>query len=255
MSFMDAHCHFDFPVFDGRREPLLSAARQVGVSRLVVPGVREADWPRVVAVADQFPEVAYCLGIHPWFVDEHGPGALDRLRQAVTGGSGCLGIGECGLDRLRGSLDQQLPWFEGQLDMARDLKLPVVVHSVRTHDEVAAVLRRKPLTAPMLVHGFAGSYQQARVFVDQGCMLGIGGVITYPRASKTRNAVAALPLDALVLETDAPDMPPSGVAKGANEPARLADVFRALLELRPEPADVLEEALWNNATRLYGRAQ
>lgn len=252
MRLVDAHCHFDFPVFDGRRQALMSAARQVGVRRLVIPGVREPDWSRVMAVAGQFPEIDYCLGIHPWFVDEHGPDALDRLRSAVKAGSGCIGVGECGLDRLQGRLDDQLPWFEGQLDIARDAGLPLLVHSVRTHDEVAALLRRKPLSTPVLVHGFAGSYQQGQALVGLGCFLGVGGVITYARASKTRRAVANLPLDALVLETDAPDMPPSGVSKGKNEPARLAEVFRVLQELRPESAEVLEEALWENSARLYG---
>lgn len=252
MQLVDAHCHFDFPVFEGRRQELWQRARQAGVSRLVVPGVRQSDWHRVQEVAAGCADWWYCLGIHPWFVAEHGDGALADLESALRkAGDRCVGLGECGLDRLHGELKDQMPWFEAQVELAASLDLPLVIHSVRTHDEVAAVLRRKSPGVPVLVHGFSGSYQQGRALVDLGCFLGTGGVITYDRARKTRDALKRLPLDALVLETDAPDMPPAGVEKGRNEPANLRQVLTALAELKGQEETVLARQLAQNVARLY----
>lgn len=106
---VDVHCHFDFPQFDGRREQLMGELRGQGIGGLVIPGVRCADWPKVQQVAMAHSGVFYCLGIHPWYIDEHGPEDLQRLRGHLANASElCVGVGECGLDRLRGSLSEQL---------------------------------------------------------------------------------------------------------------------------------------------------
>lgn len=253
MRLIDAHCHFDFRVFDDQRSNVWARARKAGIEGLVIPGVRQADWDRVVRVASECEGWRYCLGVHPWFVGEHREGVLrdleSRLQQAD---SRCVGVGECGLDRLHGDLNQQMPWFEGQVDIADRLGLPLVVHSVRTHDEVAAVLRRKQPGIPVLIHGFSGSYEQGRALVDLGCFLGVGGVITHDRASKTRRAISRLPVDHLVLETDAPDMSPAGIGRGDNEPATLRQILTSLAELAEMPEDELAIVLRENAGRLYG---
>ena len=252
MELVDAHCHFDFPRFDGERDQVLAEARSLGVSKLVVPGVRRADWGRVMAQSDVYEGVFYCLGIHPWFVAEHGQSDLELLREQLRRRPAkCVAVGECGLDRLRGDLTFQLPWFEAQLDLAMELDLALVVHSVRAHDEVAAVLRRKRIDVPVLVHGFAGSYQQAVRLVELGCYIGVGGVITHPRAVKSRDAVAQLPLSSLVLETDAPDMAPAGVAKGRNSPTYLPRILQVLAEIRNETVEGMAPVLLANASELY----
>ena len=224
MRLVDAHCHFDFPFFQDNRPGAWERARKQGVEQLVIPGVRQADWERVIRVAAESERWWYCLGIHPWFVDEHDEASLDelegRLKQANPG---CLALGECGLDRLHGELGQQMPWFEAQVDMAARLAMPLVIHSVRTHDEVAAVLRRKRPDIPVLVHGFSGSYEQGRALVDLGCFL----------------------------ETDAPDMSPAGVAKGENEPANLRQVLTSLAELLGIDEERLAAVLKRNTDRLY----
>lgn len=252
MELVDAHCHFDFPAFDDQREAILDRARAVGLSRLVIPGVRKADWDRVRSVVSQFDGLFYCLGIHPWFIAEHDQSHLEALKQELKESlEGCVALGECGLDRIRGDLSAQLPWFEAQVDIAVETGFPLVVHSVRTHDEVGVVLKRKPSLGPVLIHGFSGSVQQARKLVDLGCFIGVGGVVTHDRARKTRNTIAQLPLDCLVLETDAPDMAPQGVEKGRNSPEYLGRIFEALAELRSESEDVLAAQLWSNSCRLY----
>ncbi|MFC4259345.1 TatD family hydrolase [Marinobacter lacisalsi] len=252
MRLVDAHCHFDFAGFEGSRGEIWSRARQVGVERLVIPGVRQQDWDRVIRVASECEHWWYCLGIHPWYVDEHDEGALTELKRRLRqSGPKCVAVGECGLDRLHGSLERQMPWFEAQVDMAVELDLPLIIHSVRTHDEVIGVLRRKRPGMPVLVHGFSGSYEQGRALVELGCFLGIGGVITHDRARKTRSAVARLPVDHLVLETDAPDMAPAGVAKGENEPANLRQILTSLAELLESGQAELAAALKRNVHRLY----
>lgn len=252
MRFIDAHCHFDFPVFDGRREGVLRRAQEQGLAGLVIPGVERRHWGRVEAVAAGSPLISFCLGIHPWFVASHAQEDLEALDVALRcRPEGCVALGECGLDRLHGSLDEQMPWFEAQVAIAGRNRVPLVIHSVRTHDEVGVVLKKAHLPRPVLVHGFSGSFQQARKLVDLGCYLGIGGVITHDRARKTRETVSKLPLDALVLETDAPDMPPAGVEKGCNSPENLPLVLNALTELRGESREEIEASLYRNVCRLY----
>lgn len=257
MELVDAHCHFDFPVFDDCRRELWTKARQQGVQRLVIPGVRRADWGRVVAVAQECADWYFCLGIHPWYIDEHSETDLDDLETLLCeqdAACACAGVGECGLDRLRGSLERQLPWFEAQVAIAGRRKLPLVIHSVRAHDEVAAVLRRLRPDTRVLVHGFSGSYQQARTLIDLGCYLGVGGVITHSRAARTRDAIARCPAGALVLETDAPDMAPAGVAKGRNEPACVRQVLTTLAGLKQTTPEDLAPVLLANVRTLYGWA-
>lgn len=253
MELIDAHCHFDFPRFDDCRTSELESARARGVSRLVIPGVRRPDWGRVRDTALAHDGLYYCLGIHPWFVAEHGEDDLNELRRQLAVRPGrCVAVGECGLDRLHGNLDDQWPWFEAQVGLASELALPLVVHSVKTHDEIYGYLRQRQWSGRALIHGFSGSREQAGKLAGLGCFIGIGGVITHSRARKTREAVAALPLDCLVLETDAPDMAPKGVDKGCNSPAYLPRIFRALSEIRSEQEDVLARALIDNVCRLYG---
>ncbi|WP_348701652.1 TatD family hydrolase [uncultured Marinobacter sp.] len=253
MQLVDAHCHFDVPHFEGTRARELAKARTQGVVAIVLAGVRRADWDRVQSVAESLPGAWYCLGIHPWFVQEHEPGDLAILEQRLCRRPArCVGLGECGLDRLRGDLAEQEPWFEQQVVLATRLRLPLVIHSVKAHDQVAAVLRRRHWSGQALVHGFAGSYQQACRLVGLGCRIGVGGVITHPRAHKTRDAIARLPVDALVLETDAPDMAPAGVERGQNSPAQLPKILAALAELRGESAEALAPRLLDNACELYG---
>lgn len=253
MGLVDAHCHFDFPVFDGRRDEIMARVRATGVSDIVIPGVRRGDWNRVATTADAQSGLHYCLGIHPWFIGEHSCDDLTVLRDLLsTAPPSCVALGECGLDRLHGKLAEQQPWFEAQMDIARDLALPLVIHSVKTHDEVAATLKRKRFAGSVLVHGFSGSDEQGRKLVQLGCFIGVGGVITHEHANKTRKTIAGLPLESLVIETDAPDMAPAGIAKGRNSPEYLSRIFDSLALLRKESAATLLTALEANVKRLYG---
>lgn len=253
MQLIDAHCHFDFPYFDGHRDEELELARSRGLRGLVIPGVRRPDWARVRKIAEAYDGLSYCLGIHPWFVGEHSRHDLVELRRLLeVSPDRCVAIGECGLDRLRGNLDDQLPWFEAQVKLAQALDMALVIHSVKTHDEVVSLLNRLRWGGRALIHGFSGSFQQARKLVDLGCYIGVGGVITHPRAHKTRDAISKLPAESLVLETDAPDMAPEGVPKGQNSPRYLPDILGVLAGIRTVSSQELAPILLQNVCRLYG---
>lgn len=254
LKLVDAHCHFDFPQFDGRRSKELRAASLTGVVGLVIPGVRRADWSRVRDTALAHAGLFYCLGIHPWFVSEHSAEDLELL-DGLLGAKPdrCIAVGECGLDKLHGDLAMQQPWFEVQVKLASKSGLPLIIHSVKTHDEVCATLRRLSWSGKALLHGFSGSYQQALKLIGQGCYIGVGGIITHPRSRKTRDAVARLPIESLVLETDAPDMAPQGVAAGENSPVHLCRILECLAEIRGERPEYLASVLLSNTEALYGK--
>jgi len=255
VPLVDGHCHFDFPRFDGVRQEEWAKAQAGGVKGLVIPGVRSADWQRVQSVARPGSGIWYCLGIHPWFVGEHDASDLRALEQQLSPvPSGCLALGECGLDSLHGDIEEQEPWFREQIQLATRFNLPLVVHSVKSHDQVHSILKAEHWQGRALIHGFSGSYQQARKLVDLGCFIGVGGVVTYERARKTRDAIARLPADALVLETDAPDMAPAGVEKGWNSPAFLPQILAELARLRSQDEGRMAEQLLDNVAGLYGVA-
>jgi len=252
---VDVHCHFDFPQFDGQRKQLMSELRGQGIGGLVIPGVRCVDWPKIQQVAMAHSGVFYCLGIHPWYIDEHGPEDLQQLRDHLSNANElCVGVGECGLDRRRGSLSEQVPWFDAQVRIAAEYRRALVIHSVKAHDEVAEVLKAANWTGSALVHGFSGSYEQAVKLIDLGCMLGVGGVITHAKGGKTRDTLARVPASALVLETDAPDMAPAGVRQGQNSPQYLPGILRELALLRSADESKLAAVLLENSYRLYGSA-
>lgn len=248
---IDAHCHFDFPVFDGERQGLLRGMQAAGVGKIVIPGVRRPDWQRVLDIAAMDSRLYPCLGIHPWYVAEHDENDVAALDEWLRDNPQCAALGECGLDRIYGDPDEQLPLFEAQVELACQRDWPLVVHSVRTHEPVMEVLNRQSAQVGVLIHAFAGSPEQAVQLTKKGIFLGVGGVITYERAKKSRQAVAEAPLENLILETDAPDMPPEGVEKGTNSPLNLGRVFDALCALRPEDPEVIAEALNYNVEQFY----
>lgn len=259
MQLIDTHCHLDFPVFDPDRAALLAECRQLGVGEYIIPAVGEENWARVMALAEQYPGITYGLGIHPWYVGTQTEGALARLQALLAARPpGLVAVGECGLD-LRSHVPQegQLEMFEAQIKLAMEHELPLIVHSVRANDTVAKILRRLRPARGGVIHAFSGSLQQAEAFWQLGFRLGIGGVISFERANKTREAVCDMPLESLLLETDAPDMPLQGQQGVPNTPANLPKIAQLLADLRQQPlahvASVLRESTLQ--TFQLGKAQ
>jgi len=187
-------------------------------------------------------------------IDQHSDASLEQLeRHLRQRPEKLVAIGEIGLDLYMEDprFDRQQHFLDAQLRLARDYDLPVILHSRRTHDKLAMHLRRIDVPRRGVVHGFAGSLQQAQAFIAAGYAIGVGGTITYPRASKTRQTIARLPLSSLLLETDAPDMPLNGFQGEPNRPERVRNVWQTLCELREEPPEEIADTIAANSARLF----
>lgn len=252
MDLVDSHCHLDVAAFDSDRSEVLSRAREAGVRRIVVPAIAADGWDRLQEVCAADAGLFPAYGLHPMFLDRHRPEHLDALEQRLQRGT-LVAVGECGLDHFIPGLDpaSQLHYFTAQLELARQARLPVIIHARRAVDEVTAAIRRiGGLTG--VVHSFPGSEQQARALWDLGFMVGLGGPVTFPRAQRLRRLVASMPIEYLLLETDAPDQPGCDHRGIRNEPGFLPSVLEAVARLRGEDPGDIAAATTANAERLFG---
>ena len=244
-NWIDTHCHLDAPEFDADRAAVVERARRAGVTRLVLPAVAAAHFRAVRELAHAH-DGAYALGIHPLYVAQAAEADLERLREALRtwrGDARLVAVGEIGLDHFVPGLDRerQQRFYLAQLALAREAGLPVILHVRRSADALLAGLRRVPVRGG-IVHAFNGSAQQADAFVGLGFKLGFGGAMTHERALQIRRLAASLLDEAIVLETDAPDIPPQWLYRNAqqrrseaqarNEPAELPRIAQTLAELR-----------------------
>jgi len=248
---IDTHCHLDDPAFESDRDQVLAQARAAGVTRLVVPAIRAAGWSGLLELCEREEGLYPALGLHPLYLDQHRPGDLDALSRWLD----CrrpLAVGEIGLDFYVPDLDPlgQQALFEGQLRLAAFAQLPVLIHARKSHDQVLACLKRIPVQGG-IVHAFNGSLQQAHRYLDLGFKLGFGGMLTFARSRHLRTLAAALPVTALVLETDAPDMTGAAHQGERNSPAYLPDILRALAEIRGLDTDELALQTSLNAIEIF----
>ncbi|SNY68761.1 TatD family hydrolase [Enterobacter sp. CC120223-11] len=252
--FTDTHCHFDFPPFVDDIENSLNLAAQAGVTKIVVPATEAARFENVLRLAANHTPLYAALGLHPIVIEKHDDESLARLEALLAlKPAKLVAIGEIGLDLYREDpqFDKQQALLDEQLRLAKRFDLPVILHSRRTHDKLAMHLKRHNLPCTGVIHGFAGSLQQAERFIHLGYKIGVGGTITYPRASKTREVMAHLPLKALLLETDAPDMPLNGYQGQPNRPEQTVKVFESLCDLRSESPAEIAETLAENTRFLF----
>ena len=245
-AWIDTHCHLDAPEFDADRPAVLARARAAGVALQVLPAVMAAHFDSVRALAHAH-GLAYALGIHPLYVDRSADADLDLLADALArhrDDPHLVAVGEIGLDFFVPGLDlaRAERFYQAQLKLARDAGLPVILHVRRSADGLLKGLRRLPV-AGGIVHAFNASQAQADLFVGMGFRLGFGGAMTYDRALQIRRLASSLPESSLVLETDAPDIPPhwlyrtaaqrdAGQPTGRNEPAELPRIAATLAALR-----------------------
>ncbi len=248
---IDSHCHLDAEEFDGDRDAVIARARAAGVSAQIVPAVDAAGWEKLRAICVDSPGLFPAYGLHPMYLERHRPEHLPMLREWIER-ERPVAVGECGLDFFVEGLDpaQQQFFFDGQLRLARDFELPVIVHARRAVDQVLAAIRR---FAPLhgVVHSFSGSADQAKRLYDHGFLIGLGGPVTHDRASRLRGLAATLPIEYLLLETDAPDQPDSAHRGQRNEPSRLTIVRDTIAALRGIAPEHLAAATSANAQRLF----
>lgn len=248
----DSHCHLDAGEFDADRDAVIARALAAGVRRQVVPAIDAAGWPALRTLCSQHAGLYPAYGLHPMFLQAHAPEHLDLLREWIER-ERPVAIGECGLDFFVEGLDYQTQqlYFEGQLALAREFDLPLIVHARRAVEAVIVAIR-KVGGLRGVVHSYAGSEEQARQLWDNGFMIGLGGPVTYERAQRLRRLAARMPLEHLLLETDAPDQPDAEHRGQRNEPARLTRVCEVIAELRGQPYEEVARVTSDNATRLFG---
>ncbi|MGB2831758.1 MAG: TatD family hydrolase [Methylotenera sp.] len=230
---IDTHCHLDAAEFDADRDNLAFLALQQGVTNIVIPAVARNNFDRVIALCRQHKHCAYALGIHPMFVDDATIEDLESLKIYVYENNP-VAIGEIGLDYYvtKSNIEQQTNFFIEQLKIAKQHNLPVILHVRNAIDDVLKYLRRYEISGG-IAHAFNGSFQQAEQLIALGFKLGFGGAITYSRALHIRELATKLPIEAIVLETDAPDIPPEWVGKnGRNTPAQTVKIAQFLADLR-----------------------
>jgi len=253
--WIDTHCHLDAREFGDESLQVAARAGQAGVSMIVIPAVERGNFDIVRKLAHAAPNASYALGIHPIHVPqatEDDLVLLRRLAEEAMADPRFVAIGEIGLDFFIPMLcepamrEKQELFLREQLRIARDLGLPVLTHVRRSQDQVLKHVRQiRPNGG--IAHAFNGSFQQAQNFIDLGFRLGFGGAMTFTRALQIRRLAVELPLDAIVLETDAPDIAPSWIHPGRNSPEELPAIGRMLAELRGVPESEVGEATWRSA--------
>jgi TatD DNase family protein len=248
MRFMiDTHCHLDVAEFDADRDAVLVRARSAGVAGIVIPAIHAAGWDGLLALCASADDLYPALGLHPAYLDRHRDSDLDELERAIAEHRP-LAVGEIGLDYYLPDLDRaaQQALLEAQLSIAKSADLPVLLHVRKAHDDVLATLKRIGMKGG-IAHAFNGSIQQAHQYLDLGFRLGFGGMLTFARSSRLRRLASDLPGEAIVLETDAPDMTVAAHRGERNSPEYLPDVLRALADVRGESLEVLAALTTANA--------
>ncbi|MEN9543953.1 MAG: hypothetical protein RLZZ598_786 [Pseudomonadota bacterium] len=256
MNWTDSHCHLDAAEFDADRDEVVARARAGGVAQIVLPAIEAGNFEVVRALAHRH-GCAYALGIHPLYVQRAADTDLRSLRVALRAqidDPRLVAVGEIGLDHFVAGLDPELQqgFYRAQLEIAAEAGLPVILHVRRSADALLAGLRRLRVGGG-IAHAFNGSLQQAQAFIDLGFKLGFGGAMSFERALNLRRLATELPLEAIVLETDAPDIPPqwlytdarrraAGEVMGRNEPCQLPRIGAVLAELRGITPEALAAA-------------
>lgn len=252
ITLIDTHCHLDCEPLRPRLEQVLASARLAGVTGCVVPGVHPADWARMAAIATEHAGVRCAFGIHPMHADLADDAALSRL--AEIAGTG-VAVGEIGLDpAYQVPMDIQEQAFRAQLRLAVALSLPVLVHCRRAFQRTLTVLREEQAAlVGGIMHAFSGSPEMARDFTRLGFAVSLSGTVTWLGAVRPLRLARELPLEWLVLETDAPDMTPQTMRGRPNEPAWMVETLKAVAEIRGISAAEVAAAARGNTLRVLNK--
>ncbi len=261
INWIDTHCHLDAHEFAGESSAIAQGAAEQGVSMIVIPAVERSNFSVVAQLAGKHSNCAYTLGVHPLYVTQANEDDLLSLRGAIPAAlrdPRFIGIGEIGLDFFIPALcepamrEKQTHFYVEQLKIARDFELPVLLHVRRSQDMVLKHLRRIKVGRG-IAHAFNGSFQQAQEFIQRGFKLGFGGAMTFPRALQIRRLATQLSLDAIVLETDAPDISPMWLYPNRNSPEQLPRIGAVLAALRGLSVDAVAQATCANALAVLPR--
>jgi TatD DNase family protein len=248
-GLVDTHCHLDVEPLASHLAEVLESARRAGVTRFVVPGVHPGDWERIRSLASRQKGIFPAFGIHPMHAGLVDDIVLARLEEFAPMG---IAIGEIGLDPTYPvSLERQEQAFRKQLRLAVSLGLPVLVHCRRAFQRTLQIIREeKAAHVRGIMHAFSGSPEMAREFIRLGFLISISGTVTWSNAVRPVKLARELPLESLALETDAPDLTPQAYRGQSNQPVYLAEVLRAVAQVRGISPDDVAIQTTKNTTRL-----
>ena len=252
MELIDTHCHLDFPQFSHDRNEVLQQAKNAGVNTIVVPGVTRAGWDTLIAMCEHEENLYYALGLHPMFVKQHQMEDIKYLKEYLAVYDP-VAVGEIGLDFQDKKLEvtKQLDLFSQQLELAQEFKLPVILHVRKAHDDVIKQLKHIPVVGG-IVHAFNGSLQQAESYQQLNFKFGFGGMLTFARSTKLRALAKQLPIESIVLETDAPDMTVEQHRGERNQPAYLPYCLQALAQAKSMQVGYVASCTSSNARKILG---
>jgi TatD DNase family protein len=247
MEIIDTHCHLDVADFDTDRNDVLQHCRLQGINRILIPAIEAKTWQKVLDLCEAEKGLYPALGLHPVFIEQHQPDDLDKL-ETLLKTVRPVAIGEIGLDFYIKELDQQqqLVLFEAQLLIAKNHNLPVILHTRKAHDQVLQLLNKIKVKGGFC-HAFNGSLQQANKYIELGFKLGFGGTLTYENSTKIHKLAKSLPLESIVLETDAPDMVVESHRGQRNSPEYIMECLMALAKIRNEDINLVAKQTTQNA--------
>jgi len=251
MNLIDTHAHIDVAAFDADRSAVLEHCLHAGISHIVVPGIMANTWDKLRETCASSPALYASFGLHPVYLEQHDPDDIDRLAEYIQQYRP-IAVGEIGLDFYCQTLDRnrQRTLFEAQLALAAHAALPVLLHVRKSHDAVLACLRKTTVTGG-ICHAFNGSLQQAHQYINLGFKLGFGGMLSFAHSHKLHRLAQQLPLEAIVLETDAPDMAGAAHYGQRNSPEYLPEYFQALVKLRTESMSKIAAQTTANAEAVF----
>ena len=250
MTLFDTHCHLDIEDFDPDRDQVISDALSNGVKYVLIPAIAKSNFSAVQMLCRTHVGFYSALGLHPVFIHQHHDEHLDDLSGAISK-ERPIAVGEIGLDFAIKTLDKtrQISFFTAQLDIAAEHQLPVILHARKSHDEILKLLKSRGIIGG-ICHAFNGDLNQAQRYLDMGFKLGFGGMLTYERSTKLHKLAKALPNEAFVLETDAPDLTGAEHQYSRNSPAYLPEVARSLAKIKDMSLDEIAAITTANAMQV-----
>ena len=245
---IDSHCHLDFEVFDN---DLAEVIKSSGVSSFINPSVAVSNFEKVKNISTKYPNIYGAYGLHPWMIDEHQEKDIEKLDDFLSQND-AVAVGEIGIDlwdKFKKSQEKQQWFFIEQLKLADKYNLPIIVHSRKSVEVIIEILKKMPKITGVF-HGFAGSLQQAEILINRGFYLGVGSIITYPN-TKIRQVIKQIPLEKLVLETDAPPHRANGVQTQRNEPKYLIKIAEVIATLKNKSLLEVEKICDRNSQKIF----
>jgi len=252
-NLIDTHCHLDFEVFDKSRDALVTECENSNLRAIVVPGVNQSNWLRLLGVCKKHTLLHPALGIHPYYVSSHTTRQLESLLAYIVEHRP-IAVGEIGLDFFCDNADRsrQVVFFERQLEIAKAVGLPVLLHVRKAHDQALQLVKKVGFGSGGIVHAFSGSEQQAAHYLERGFKLGVGGVATYKRAHKIHRVLRGFPLSSFVLETDSPDLRPCFAKEVINTPLNLPGIADSIAKIIDVPVSTVCDTTTATAQSLFG---